>query len=125
MAHRWRAVGFGPDELLLQNTHEKFCRPHSIANGRIARAIIEAGSMNPVVLLDEPSDGIMPVLVQQIADSLARINREQGLTILIVEQNVKALTTIADRVYVLRHGEMVLEESGDQARARTEWWHLF
>jgi len=58
----------------------------------------------------------------QIIRDLAK---ERGTSVLIVEQNVKALTTIADRVYVLRNGEMVLEESGDEARARTEWWHLF
>jgi ABC-type branched-subunit amino acid transport system ATPase component len=38
---------------------------------------------------------------------------------------VKAMVSIADRVYVLRNGEIVLEENGDSSRARTDWWHLF
>ena len=78
-----------------------------------------------LMLLDEPSLGISPAVVPHTLEITRALATERGTSVLIVEQNVKALTTIADRVYVLRNGEMVLEESGDEARARTEWWHLF
>jgi len=51
--------------------------------------------------------------------------RERAMSVLIVEQNVKAVTAIADRVYVLRNGAIVLEESGQEAKQRDVWWDLF
>lgn len=68
--------------------------------------------MHPkIMLLDEPSDGIMPVLVQQIADNLARINREQGLTILIVEQNVPMVFRMTEHCVIIENGQIVAEGS--------------
>jgi branched-chain amino acid transport system ATP-binding protein len=78
-----------------------------------------------LMLLDEPSLGISPAVVNGTFQTIRDLTQERGTSVLIVEQNVKAVTTIADRVYVLRNGEMVLEETGEQARQRTEWWHLF
>jgi branched-chain amino acid transport system ATP-binding protein len=78
-----------------------------------------------LMLLDEPSLGIAPAVVNSTFQTIRDLTKERGTSVLIVEQNVKAVTTIADRVYVLRNGEMVLEETGEQARQRTEWWHLF
>jgi len=78
-----------------------------------------------LMMLDEPSLGISPTVVTKTFATIRELAAEKGMSVLIVEQNVKAMTTIADRVYVLRHGEMVLEESGDAARERSEWWHLF
>lgn len=60
-----------------------------------------------VMLLDEPSDGIMPLLVQQIAEKLAEINRREGMTIVIVEQNVPMVTNMAQRCIVLEKGRVV------------------
>ncbi len=78
-----------------------------------------------LMLLDEPSLGISPAIVNKTFQSLKDLARERNTSILIVEQNVKAMTQIADRIYVLRNGEIVLEESGAQAIAREEWWSLF
>ncbi len=78
-----------------------------------------------LMLLDEPSLGISPAVVNSTFQIIRDLAKERGTSVLIVEQNVKAVTTIADRIYVLRNGEMVLEETGEQARLRTEWWHLF
>lgn len=78
-----------------------------------------------LMLLDEPSLGISPAVVEKTFATIRELAAERGMSVLIVEQNVKAMTAVADRVYVLRHGEIVLEESGDAARERTEWWHLF
>ncbi len=74
--------------------------------------------MHPkIMLLDEPSDGIMPVLVQQIADNLARINREQGLTILIVEQNVPMVFRMTEHCVIIENGKIVAEGSRKQLEA--------
>jgi branched-chain amino acid transport system ATP-binding protein len=55
--------------------------------------------------MDEPSEGLAPVIVQQIRDILLRI-KEQGTTVLLVEQNVKFASTVADRHYVLAEGSV-------------------
>jgi branched-chain amino acid transport system ATP-binding protein len=78
-----------------------------------------------LMLLDEPSLGIAPAVVNSTFQTIRELTKERGASVLVVEQNVKAVTAIADRIYVLRNGEMVLEETGEQARLRTEWWHLF
>lgn len=61
-----------------------------------------------LLLLDEPSLGLAPLLVQEILAAIERLNR-QGTTILLVEQNARAALRIADRAYVLETGEIRLE----------------
>jgi branched-chain amino acid transport system ATP-binding protein len=62
-----------------------------------------------LLLLDEPSLGIAPLLVQEIFREIARINREDGTAILLVEQNAHAALAVAHRAYVLETGAIVLE----------------
>jgi len=64
-----------------------------------------------VLLLDEPSMGLAPIIVQDIFRTLREINK-QGLTIFLVEQNVRQALKIADRAYVIETGSIVLEGSG-------------
>ena len=64
-----------------------------------------------ILLLDEPSRGLAPLMVQEIFRIIKEIN-QTGLTILLVEQNVKQALKIAERAYVLENGEMVLEDTG-------------
>jgi branched-chain amino acid transport system ATP-binding protein len=64
-----------------------------------------------LLLLDEPSMGLAPILVQEIFRTLVDINRE-GLTILLVEQNVRQALKIAHRGYVIETGKIVLAETG-------------
>jgi branched-chain amino acid transport system ATP-binding protein len=73
----------------------------------IGRALMAAPR---VLLLDEPSMGLAPVLVEQIFDTVQSINRS-GTTILLVEQNAAMALTIAQRGYVLESGSIVLEGS--------------
>ena len=73
----------------------------------IGRALMAKPKM---MLLDEPSMGLAPVLVQQILAAIAQL-RKQGVTILLVEQNAAAALAIADRGYVLETGRIVLAES--------------
>ena len=59
-----------------------------------------------MLLLDEPTEGLAPVIVQQIGRTIARLKRE-GFTILLVEQNFRFAQTVADRHYVVEHGRVV------------------
>ncbi len=72
----------------------------------IARALM---SRPRFLMLDEPSLGIMPRAVDAIMDVLQRLHREEGLTTLLVEQNVPAALSVADRGYVLQTGRIVAE----------------
>jgi branched-chain amino acid transport system ATP-binding protein len=71
----------------------------------IARALMARPRL---LLLDEPSMGLAPLLVQRILETLVQL-RDQGLTILLVEQNARAALQVADRGYVLETGRMVME----------------
>jgi branched-chain amino acid transport system ATP-binding protein len=73
-----------------------------------------------LLLLDEPSLGIAPILVKQIFSSIVEINREQGLTILLVEQNAYQALKIAHRGYVLATGRVVLEGFSSELLANAE-----
>lgn len=64
-----------------------------------------------VMLLDEPSLGLSPILVKQIFDIILRLNREQGLTMLLVEQNANMALKTADFGYVLEVGRIVMEDT--------------
>jgi branched-chain amino acid transport system ATP-binding protein len=59
-----------------------------------------------LLMLDEPTEGLAPVIVQQIGRTIARLKRE-GFTILLVEQNFRFAQTVADRYYVVEHGRVV------------------
>ena len=62
-----------------------------------------------MILLDEPSMGLSPLVVEQIFDIVLRLNREQGITILLVEQNVKLALSVSSYAYILENGEIALE----------------
>jgi len=72
----------------------------------IARALM---SRPRFLMLDEPSLGIMPRLVDAILEALARLHRAEGLAMFLVEQNVPAALDLATRGYVLQTGRVVLE----------------
>lgn len=65
-----------------------------------------------LLLLDEPSMGLAPILVEQIFETLAEIN-DQGTTVLLVEQNARMALAIADRGYVLQIGRIVVDDSAE------------
>ena len=79
----------------------------------IARALM---SRPRFLMLDEPSLGIMPRLVDQVMDSLRRLHESEGLTMFLVEQNVPAALDLADRGYVVQTGRVVLEGSSEVLR---------
>ncbi len=73
----------------------------------IARALM---AKPKVLLLDEPSLGLAPIIVQQIFDIVSQINSEEGTTILLVEQNANLALQAASRGYVVETGEITLED---------------
>ena len=83
----------------------------------IGRALMARPRM---LLLDEPSLGLAPILVKQIFSSIVEINRDQGLTILLVEQNAYQALKVANRGYVLATGRVVLEGTGAELLANPE-----
>ncbi|PPR36674.1 MAG: High-affinity branched-chain amino acid transport ATP-binding protein LivF [Alphaproteobacteria bacterium MarineAlpha9_Bin6] len=83
----------------------------------IARALM---SHPRLLLLDEPSLGLGPMLVKQIFDVIGQINQDRGVTILLVEQNAHQSLLLAHRAYVLANGEIILHGTGDELLADPE-----
>ena len=77
----------------------------------IARALINEPDL---LLLDEPSDGVQPSVVQELGGFIGTLNREKGLTVLIVEQNIDLVQTVAQRAYVLDKGTVVAKLDRDE-----------
>lgn len=76
----------------------------------IGRALM--GNPN-TILLDEPSLGLAPLVVQNLAEFIVRLNQERGLTLLMAEQNVRVGLRIADYGYVLENGVLAVEGKGE------------
>ena len=83
----------------------------------IGRALM---SRPRLLLLDEPSLGLAPLIVRQIFDSIGRIAREEGVTVFLVEQNAFHALRLADRGYVLANGRVRLSGSGKELLANQE-----
>jgi branched-chain amino acid transport system ATP-binding protein len=83
----------------------------------IGRALMARPRM---LLLDEPSLGIAPILVRQIFQAIVEINRSEGLTILLVEQNAYQALKIAHRGYVLATGRVIMAGTGAELLANPE-----
>ena len=83
----------------------------------MARALMSNPSL---LLLDEPSMGLAPLLVQEIFNIIVRINKEENVTVLLVEQNANMALSIADRGYVLETGKIILEGTGKELLTNPE-----
>ena len=83
----------------------------------MARALMSSPSL---LLLDEPSMGLAPLLVQEIFNIIERINKEENVTVLLVEQNANMALSIADRGYVLETGKIILEGTGKELLSNPE-----
>ncbi len=87
----------------------------------IARCLVAKPKL---LILDEPTEGIMPVLVKQIRNELIKINK-MGITILLVEQNVKTALNLCDRIYIMEKGRIVHEENSNTLKHNHEVLNKF
>ncbi|WP_458760402.1 ABC transporter ATP-binding protein [Afipia sp. TerB] len=83
----------------------------------IGRALM---SRPRLLMLDEPSLGLAPLITRQIFDAIRKLNREDGLTVLIVEQNANHALKLAHRGYVMVNGRITLSGTGDELLERPE-----
>jgi ABC-type branched-subunit amino acid transport system ATPase component len=83
----------------------------------IARALM---SRPQLLLLDEPSLGLAPLYIKKIFQIIRELNREHGMTILLVEQNAHHALRVAHRGYVLQHGQIILSGTGSELLASPE-----
>jgi branched-chain amino acid transport system ATP-binding protein len=75
-----------------------------------------------LLLLDEPTEGLAPVIIQQIGKTI-RTLKEQGFTILLVEQNFRFASTVADRYYVMEHGRIIDQFANAELDANVDKLH--
>lgn len=83
----------------------------------IARALMGRPKL---LMLDEPSLGLAPIYIRRVFEIIRELNRDYGMTILLVEQNAHHALRVAHRGYVLQHGEVVLSGSGAELLASSE-----
>jgi branched-chain amino acid transport system ATP-binding protein len=79
----------------------------------LARALVARPRL---LMLDEPSLGLAPLVVRNLFDVVGELNREEGLTVLVVEQNANAAFSVADRAYVLEVGRVAVEGPSGELR---------
>ena len=75
-----------------------------------------------LLLLDEPTEGLAPVIIQQIGKTIGAL-KDQGFTILLVEQNFRFASTVADRYYVMEHGRIIDQFANAELDANVEKLH--
>lgn len=78
-----------------------------------------------VLLLDEPSLGLAPTLAQGLINAIKELVERDGLSVLLVEQNVALALQVAERISVMRMGQIVAEENREDMLAREKLWELF
>jgi branched-chain amino acid transport system ATP-binding protein len=77
-----------------------------------------------LILVDEPSSGLSPVAFKNVIHILQEING-RGTAVFLVEQNVKVAFKVSQRIYVMKAGKIILEETGKKLLERGQWWDLF
>ena len=76
------------------------------------------------LMLDEPTEGLAPVIIQQIGRTIARL-KTQGFTILLVEQNFRFASTVADRYYIVEHGKIIDGFANSELQANMDKLHTY
>lgn len=78
-----------------------------------------------ILLLDEPSTGLAPIIVRDVMASLTKINRETGTTVVIVEQNIPATLAIVSRAIVVKAGRVVFDGASKELERKEDLWGWF
>lgn len=96
-----------------------------LSGGQQQQLAIARGLLcNPkIMLLDEPTEGIQPSIIQEIEDTLRRINQEKGITIVVVEQKIEFARKLAQKFFIMEKGSIV--ESGDTLQLTDELLHRY
>jgi branched-chain amino acid transport system ATP-binding protein len=110
---------------ILKERAEQFAGTMSGGQQRMVSLGLALMSGPKLLMLDEPSLGLAPAVVQQIFDRVRRLADTEGLSVLLLEQNVAQALRIVDRVYVMRSGRVLLQETAEQMRGRDSYWDLF
>jgi branched-chain amino acid transport system ATP-binding protein len=106
------------ERLTSQGTKLSGGEQQMLAIGRILRT----GAR--LLLLDEPTEGLAPVIIQQIGKTIARL-KKQGFTILLVEQNFRFASTVADRFYIVEHGKIIDGFANSELQANMDKLHTY
>jgi branched-chain amino acid transport system ATP-binding protein len=69
-----------------------------------------------MLLLDEPTAGINPTLINGIINRLIKVNKEFGITLLVIEHNMKVIMQLAQKIFCLAHGQLLAEGTPDQIK---------
>ena len=109
----------------LRERHDQLAR--TLSGGEQQMVAIARGLMSRprLLLVDEPTLGLAPRVVADILEVLRRINREQGVTVMFIEQNVELALSIAHRGYVLESGRLLLGGPAEALRASAEVRRIF
>ena len=78
-----------------------------------------------ILLLDEPSTGLAPIIVRDVMASLTKINRDTGTTVVIVEQNIPATLAIVSRAVVIKAGRVVFDGASKELERKEDLWGWF
>src|ERR1041385_7600880 len=124
-----RAGGLTLDQIfdLFPNLKERLASQGTKLSGgeqqmlAIARILRTGASF---LMLDEPTEGLAPVIIQQIGHTIARLKKE-GFTILLVEQNFRFASTVADRYYVVEHGKIIDGFANSELEANMDKLHTY
>jgi branched-chain amino acid transport system ATP-binding protein len=110
---------------ILEERHDQLAGTFSGGQQRVLSVGMALMSDPQLMLFDEPSLGVSPAIMQQILVSFRQLADERGCAVVLVEQNVGHALREADRVYVMRSGRVLLEESAEAMRRREHYWDLF
>jgi branched-chain amino acid transport system ATP-binding protein len=111
-ARRHRTESLARVEALFPRLRERAAQPaHTLSGGEQQMVAIGRGLMaRPrLLMVDEPTLGLAPRVVSEILEVLRHLNRDEGITVLFIEQNVQMALSLADRGYVLESGRLLLE----------------
>jgi branched-chain amino acid transport system ATP-binding protein len=127
-ARRHRAESLARVEALFPRLRERQDQPaHTLSGGEQQMVAIGRGLMaRPrFLLVDEPTLGLAPRVVAEILDVLRRINRDEGITVLFIEQNVELALSVASRGYILESGRVLLDGTATTLLASPEIRRVF
>lgn len=78
-----------------------------------------------ILMLDEPTTGLAPIIVRDVLQSVRHINQSQGMSVVIVEQNVQATLEKVDRAIVIKSGRIIFDGKSAELLSQESLWHLF